>query len=119
MSETVGLSNLSPSSDMRSKYSTKASSKSRMTTEDLAAMRHLRSVIKSITLDGNISPSERKRKVSDFNHSLIEAEQRLHYHANLLTGPFRRGSMLRIGLVIQRSYTVEGQTAHHCGDVCC
>jgi len=69
---------------MRSKSSTKASSKSRMTAEDLAAMRHLRSVIESITLDENMSPSERKRKVSDFNHSLIEAEQRLHYHANHL-----------------------------------
>ena len=105
MSETV---NHSPSSDMRSKSSTKASSKSRMTAEDLAAMRHLRSVIRSITLDENISPSERKRKVSDFNHLLIEAEQRLHYHASHLTGPFGRGSMLRIGLVIQRSYTVGG-----------
>ena len=87
MSETVGLSNHSPSSDMRSKSSTKASSKTRMTAEDLAAMRHLRSVIESITLDENMSPSERKRKVSDFNHSLIEAEQRLHYHANHLPNP--------------------------------
>jgi len=55
-----------------------------MTADDLAAMRHLRSVIESITLDENMSPSERKRKVSDFNHSLVEAEQRLHYHANHL-----------------------------------
>ena len=80
MTETDGRSNHSPS-DLRLK-SSKASSKSRSTAEDLAAMGHLRSVIESFTLDKNMSPLERKRKVSDFNHSLIEAKQWLYYHAN-------------------------------------
>jgi hypothetical protein len=80
MTETDGRLNHSPS-DLWLK-SSKASSKSRSIAEDLAAMGHLRSVIESFTLDKNMSPLERKRKVSDFNHSLIEAKQWLYYHAN-------------------------------------
>ncbi|KAL3791468.1 hypothetical protein ACHAW5_008087 [Stephanodiscus triporus] len=65
-----------PSTDDLRSTSLKASSKSRMNSEDLAAMRHLRSVIESITLNENISSSERKNNLSNFERLFTETEQR-------------------------------------------
>ncbi|KAL3827489.1 hypothetical protein ACHAXA_003758 [Cyclostephanos tholiformis] len=79
-----------PTGDQRSQRSqrsksSKASSKSKMTAEDIAAMRHLRSVVESITVKENImSQAGQRNKINSFNELLMEVEQRLHYNEDRL-----------------------------------
>jgi hypothetical protein len=53
-----------------------------MTAEDLAAMRHLRSVVEAIAANENTSRTEKKEQMDGFDELLAEVEQRLHYNEN-------------------------------------
>jgi hypothetical protein len=75
------------SSDLRSQRSrsSKGSSRSKVTAEDLAAMRHLRSVVEAITTNENTSRTEKKKQINGFDELVVEAEKRLHYNESRLT----------------------------------
>jgi len=65
-----------------SRRSTKTSSTSstNMSNNDtVAAMRHLRSIVQSIAMDENISPTQRTQKIQNFEQLLDKAEKQLHY----------------------------------------
>ena len=47
--------------------------------DTVAAMRHLRSIVQSIAMDENISPTQRTQKIQNFEQLLDKAEKQLHY----------------------------------------
>ena len=71
---------LSPPSCCTSINSKAASASKSKSTEDLAAMRHLRSVIESITSNENMSLAERKTKLANLEHLFLTAERQLLSH---------------------------------------
>jgi len=71
---------LSPPSCCTSINSKAASASTSKSTEDLAAMRHLRSVIESITSNENMSLAERKTKLANLEHLFLTAERQLLSH---------------------------------------
>ena len=66
-----------------SRRSTKTSSTTSSTNmsnnDTVAAMRHLRSIVQSIAMDENISPTQRTQKIQNFEQLLDKAEKQLHY----------------------------------------
>lgn len=77
---------LSPPSCCTSINSKAASAKSK-STDDLAAMRHLRSVIESITSNENMSLAERKTKLANLEHLFLTAERQLLFHDGAAESP--------------------------------
>mmetsp|Transcript_19409 Transcript_19409/g.40946 ORF Transcript_19409/g.40946 Transcript_19409/m.40946 type:complete len:809 (+) Transcript_19409:135-2561(+) len=63
----------------------KSSKKSSAATEgDVAAMRHLRSIVESIAADENLPPVDRSKKMANFEQLLETAEQRLHFNDKMM-----------------------------------
>eukprot|EP00578_Thalassiosira_sp_NH16_P017261 CAMPEP_0181108390 /NCGR_PEP_ID=MMETSP1071-20121207/17605_1 /TAXON_ID=35127 /ORGANISM="Thalassiosira sp., Strain NH16" /LENGTH=739 /DNA_ID=CAMNT_0023191991 /DNA_START=109 /DNA_END=2325 /DNA_ORIENTATION=+ len=80
------------SSSRRSKElsssNSKTSNKSKMDSQaDVAALRHLRSIVKGIASDENISPADRSHKIKNFGQLLEQAENRLHFNEKKMDDP--------------------------------
>lgn len=78
---------LSPPSCCTSINSKAASASKSKSTNDLAAMRHLRSVIESITSNENMSLAERKTKLANLEHLFLTAERQLNFHDGAAESP--------------------------------
>lgn len=78
---------LSPPSCCTSINSKAASASKSKSTDDLAAMRHLRSVIESITSNENMSLAERKTKLANLEHLFLTAERQLLSHDGAAESP--------------------------------